>query len=120
MILSLFNSCSDQADFTEEGYDYKTFEVNVFDQLTSAGVDTLAVTKASIGLDSYYHYPITSNSSGMGQEEGNILSIKYQISILGGDIIAFYSLGSEIFSFGQGMNALIPVGLDFAIGQSDI
>ena len=105
MILSLFNSCSDQADFTEEGYDYKTFEVSVFDQLTSAGIDTLAVTKASIGLDSYYCYPITSNSSGEGQEEGNILAVKYQIIILGGDTIAFYSLGSEIFSFGQGMNA---------------
>ena len=120
LVLSLFNSCSDQEDFTEEVYDYETFEVNVFDQLTSWGIDTLAVTKASIGLDSYYYYPITTNSSGKGQEEGNILSIKYQISILGGDTIAFYNLGSEIFSFGQGMNALIPVGLDFAIGQSDI
>jgi FKBP-type peptidyl-prolyl cis-trans isomerase 2 len=120
LVLSLFNSCSDQEDFTEEVYDYETFEVNVFDQLTSWGIDTLAVTKASIGLDSYYYYPITINSSGKGQEEGNILSIKYQISILGGDTIAFYNLGSEIFSFGQGMNALIPVGLDFAIGQSDI
>jgi FKBP-type peptidyl-prolyl cis-trans isomerase len=120
LILSLLNSCTDQEDFTEEDYDYETFEVNVFDQLTNAGIDTSTVTKASIGLDTYYYYPITTNSSGVGQEEGNILSIKYQISILGDDTISFYNLGSETYSFGQGMNALFPVGLDYAISQSDI
>ncbi len=55
LILSLFNFCRDQEDFTEEGYDYKTFEMNVFDQLTSAGLNALAVTIAFIGLDSYYY-----------------------------------------------------------------
>ncbi|OUU00531.1 MAG: hypothetical protein CBB92_03835 [Flammeovirgaceae bacterium TMED32] len=68
LILSLFNSCSDQEDFTEEGYDYRTFEVNVFDQLNSADIDTLTVTKASTGHYSYYYYPITTNPSGKGQE----------------------------------------------------
>ena len=72
MVLSLFNSCSKPEAFTEEGYHYKTFEKNVFDQLTSAGIDTLTVAKTLIGLDSYYYYPIKSNPSAKSQEHGNI------------------------------------------------
>ena len=41
------------ACFTEEGYHYKAFEKNVFNQLTGAGIDTLTVTKTLIGLDPY-------------------------------------------------------------------
>jgi|TARA_B110000967_G_scaffold175680_1_gene188601 FKBP-type peptidyl-prolyl cis-trans isomerase 2 len=120
LVLSFLNSCKDQEDYIEEVYDYEAFEVTVFEQLENAGIDSSVVTKASIGLDTYYYYPITTNLSGIGQEEGNILSVKYQLSILGGDTIAFYRVDSETYTLGQGMNALIPVGLDYAISQSGI
>lgn len=75
----------------------------------------------SMGLDlqqdgnGIYAYEIIS-TEGKTQLQGNVLSIFYSLSVLGGDIIDIAdSLDEDTVVVKQGVNAIYPVGFDHAL-----
>lgn len=85
--------------------------------IISAYLDSMDLADiAAEDTSGIYAYPIISNPSGKSQNEGNVLSIFYKISVLGGQTIDVYdSLDGDTIVVKQGAGAIYPVGIDRAL-----
>lgn len=63
-----------------------------------------------------YAWPIRLNPDGKDQSQGNVLSFFYSLNVLNGEIIdVMDSLDSDTTIVKQGVNAIYPIGIDYAL-----
>lgn len=80
-------------------------------------LDTMDVsyTRDTSGI---YAYTITSNPSGKSQSEGTILSVYYNLKVLGGQTLEQIDpTESDPVRMKRGVNAIYPVGVDLALAK---
>ena len=77
--------------------------------------NSIAATQDASGI---YYYPTVENPTGATQQtSGSILSIYFSASVLGGQVIdeVLASQGEEPVKLQQGVNSIVPVGLDVGL-----
>ncbi|MEQ8472428.1 MAG: FKBP-type peptidyl-prolyl cis-trans isomerase [Marinoscillum sp.] len=91
--------------------------VNEDEELILAYLDSAGLTdQASRDETGFYAYPITINPSGKTQASGSVLGIHYKLYRLDGMLIDVYdSLDGDTLIMKQGVNAIYPVGIDYAL-----
>lgn len=66
----------------------------------------------------FYYYPIIENPTGNSQQvNGSILSIYYSVEVLNGQVVdeVLASQGEDPYKLKQGVNSIVPVGLDLGL-----
>lgn len=88
-----------------------TQDSTILEHLELVGNDS--ATRNDNGI---YSYPITLNP-GAQSAAGQVVSIHYTAQVLGGQVIDIFDENDgDTLLMRQGVNAIYPVGLDFAIG----
>jgi FKBP-type peptidyl-prolyl cis-trans isomerase len=106
-IVSLLWSCGDDNVDPNAG---NSEDSTIVSYLDSMGID-YQLDDAGI-----YYYPIKLNPTGKSQLEGNVLSIYYQLDVLGGqNLITVDSRDGDPIRLKQGAKGIYPFGIDSAL-----
>lgn len=85
------------------------------DSVILSHLDTLNVNYQVDGSGIYY-YPLELNPTGKTQDDGNVLSIYYSLSVLEGqNLIIYDSADGDPLRMKQGVNAIYPIGVDLSL-----
>lgn len=108
-VVGLVVACSKDPDVNVTSED----DAIITAYLESSGMADEA-TRDTSGI---YAYPITLNPSGKTQASGSVLGIHYKLYRLDSTLIDVYdSLDGDTIVLKQGVNAVYPVGIDYALG----
>ncbi len=95
----------------------KSYDALLEDSTIVSYLDTMSVTYTR-DTSGIYSYLITANDTGKTQAEGTILSIYYDLKVLGGQRLErIDSTNSDPLRMKRGVNAIYPIGIDLALAK---